>query len=284
MNYKTVIRIINISFLIFFTLNNISEAAHISVVNWRDGGHAMVSGDIAKAFDLVIDNMDTTSNIPVPECVNGCTLGIAFRNGDGENVGSMLVSLPHAVVYGSTVGELESNFLKENKYGAPPITVTGFGLVYTGASRYLYDTGACFYFGYIPDTNIYWSGYGLFGIKAIGGSICTPLPMSTVTCNITSPSVDIDHGALSEKEIEGNKKSKTINIACDGKSTINISLDSTDVDLQGGVSSHLELSSSQLNANNGNNTETITSTLHKSGSVSTGLHKNAGVVLRIDWS
>lgn len=255
------------------------NAAQISLTNAHRGSDYIIYAE------LEIKSVDSTSTLPV-ECPNGCYVGVApVARGMityPDTIATSASSWPWAFVNGaSTLGELEKKMM-----GVVPRTVNYFSNVSVPV------TNVCAALIYFPNPDprvpngvgqTWQTGSVAFG-KIAPGSNCAYFPLTNTKCSLDLKNINIEHGALSAKEIEGNRKEVSLEITCDGNSDVSLSLNENKPDLGGGVYSDLSLSNSKLNISaNGKAGVVLSSIIHTDGNVTFGQHKNNSVVLSADW-
>ncbi|MBM7016676.1 hypothetical protein JTL32_20215 [Enterobacter cloacae] len=121
-----------------------------------------------------------------------------------------------------------------------------------------------------------------------GGSSKPVYPIDpAVTCSLPS-SIELQHGTLDTKDVNGNSLSKSVIITCTGTTAVDISVgastNSNDgvISLGGGVSSLIKVNNSAGHANMmlnpGSNSVGLSSVLSSSGEAKSGTYKGTGVL------
>lgn len=242
----------------------VSHAAVFSIQSFRHN----TENFYPYAFNLRLDSINANSTIPI-DCEDGCIALALVQSYAGDWIemkysdGTYYKPFLQENLKARTVGELESQYSSWVGHLSP-------GLV-----ARLIDSGSCVVLGYST------SRYGSEAIP-LPGSPCTAFPLTNTKCNLDSKAL-IDYGTVNLNDIEGNKRDIDLNIKCDGETSAKFSLDSTSLDLSGGIKSELSISKENINMKpNELAVLTVTSVLHSSGGVVAGRYANSAI-LYVSW-
>ncbi|WP_368533272.1 hypothetical protein [Enterobacter hormaechei] len=258
-------------FIVFFLLLPLTSQA--AVIDF--GAFSTSYGPRGEAtkynYSLVFKSINPNSTIPI-DCADdydSCDVEVSlFDKKTGTwwyphsyNVDSNAVYFRMDGIKASTVGELEQ---KLSKFVGTTIS----GLY---SATYEVSTVSCIALTYSHNSSV------SHRIQ-VPGSPCTDFPLTNTVCKFdNTPS--INYGVVNSNNIEGNKKSVDLNIGCSGDTTVDFTLNSSSIDLSGGIVSNLSLSKEKAEIKAGNpSVVTVTSILHSSGKAVAGNHVNSAIL------
>jgi len=104
-----------------------------------------------------------------------------------------------------TMGELGESFRKN--VGLPRVGAFNY-------NRYLIVGGACVGLFYAKDS--------MSSITRMPGSICATPPEGDVSCDIETPNLTLNHGAINLGEVDGNTVYDSLKITCNKKTNVDV--------------------------------------------------------------